>query len=237
MQNKIQPLKHYQHIFFDLDNTLWDYRTNARETFSEILKEMKLNQLLERFEEFLLLFDKYNDQYWQAYRNGMTSKETLRKSRFSDTLRFFGIQDVSIVSQVADLYQQRVSRKANLFPGVHETLGYLKEKYRLYIITNGFAEIQTNKIESSDINKYFIRVFMAEMTGFQKPDKRFFHYALSSVNAKKSESIMVGDDVEADIQGARDAGIDQVFFNPLGKMHDIPTTYEIKSINELRILF
>jgi len=226
-------LKTYKHLFFDLDNTLWDYKSNMRETFSEVVRELNLTRVKERFDEFVTLFDKNNDKYWIEYRKGLISKEYLRRKRFSDTLESIGIRDESIIPPMAELYHQRVSRKNNLFPGVHETLSYLKERYPLYIITNGFVEIQTNKLESSDLSHYFRRIFMAEATGYQKPDKRFFHHALSSVNAKKTESIMVGDDLEADIIGAREAGIDQVFFNPTGIVHEVPATYEIKSITEL----
>jgi putative hydrolase of the HAD superfamily len=234
MLNKLKSLKNYKHIFFDLDNTLWDYKANMKETFFEIIHELNLLQVQENFDEFVNRFEINNDKYWVAYRNGLINKEFLRSKRFSDTLESVGIHDDSIVNRMADLYHQRVSRKANLFPGVHETLAYLKEKYQLYIITNGFVEIQTNKLESSELSIYFNRIFMAEVTGFQKPDKRFFYYALSSVNAKKSESIMVGDDLEADIMGAKKAGIDQVYFNPTGIIHEISTTYEIRSIDELK---
>jgi putative hydrolase of the HAD superfamily len=226
--------KQYKHIFFDLDNTLWDYRTNMRETFAEIVKELNLTRVGENFDVFVKLFDKNNDKYWTAYRQGLISKEYLRRMRFVDTLEAIGVHDHSIIPPMAELYHSRVSRKTNLFPGVRETLAYLKEKYKLYIITNGFVEIQTNKLESSELGHYFERVFMAEVTGFQKPDKRFFYHALSSVNAKKTESIMIGDDPEADITGARQAGIDQVFFNPDGNAHDLDATYEIRTIEELK---
>jgi putative hydrolase of the HAD superfamily len=234
MQKTVRQPKHYRHVFFDLDNTLWDYKSNMRETFSEVVRELNLTRVQERFDEFVTLFDKNNDKYWIEYRKGLISREFLRLKRFSDSLESIGIQDESIIPPMAELYHQRVSRKTNLFPGVRETLTYLKEKFSLYIITNGFVEIQTNKLESSSLSQYFKRIFMAEATGFQKPDKRFFYHALSSVNAKKSESIMVGDDLEADIIGARDAGIDQVFFNPTGIRHEVATTYEIGSIEELK---
>jgi putative hydrolase of the HAD superfamily len=229
-------LKIYKHIFFDLDNTLWDYKSNMRETFSEVVRELNLLQVQERFDEFVTLFDRNNDKYWIEYRKGLISKEYLRRQRFLDSLEAIGVRDVSIIPHMAELYHQRVSRKSNLFPGVRETLTYLKEKYNLYIITNGFVEIQTNKLESSALSQYFKRIFMAEATGFQKPDRRFFYHALSSVNAKKSESMMIGDDLEADIVGAKEAGIDQVFFNPTGAVHEVQITYEIRSIEELRNL-
>lgn len=227
-------MKHYRHIFFDLDNTLWDFRTNMKETFSEIIDELNLQKVRAQFDDFVRLFYTNNEKYWIAYRKGQVKKELLRIKRFADTLESVGVHDEETVQRIAELYHQRISRKPNVFPGVHETLIYLKEKYSLYIITNGFVEIQTNKLESSQLSGYFERVFMAEVTGFQKPDRRFFHHALSSVNAKKSESLMVGDDTEADIRGAKDAGIDQVYFNPLGLEHDLVTTYEIRSIEDLR---
>jgi putative hydrolase of the HAD superfamily len=227
------PLKTYKHIFFDLDNTLWDYRSNARETFDEVIRELKLTRLIDVFEAFVETFEKNNDLYWRSYRKGLISKELLRHKRFSDTLEVFGIYDADLAGNLAEKYLQRVSRKSILFPGVHETLHYLKEKYLLYIITNGFAEIQTNKIESSDLGGYFTRVFMAETSGYQKPDKRFFQYALSSSNARKTESLMVGDDWEADIEGASQAGIDQVFFRPTKKKFGFAPTYEIAAITEL----
>lgn len=205
-----------------------------KETFAEIIDELNLQKVKEQFDDFISLFYANNEKYWIAYRKGKVKKELLRIQRFADTLESIGVHDEGTTLRMAELYHRRISRKPNVFPGVHETLMYLKEKYSLYIITNGFVEIQTNKLESSRLSGYFKRVFMAEVTGFQKPDRRFFHHALSSVNAKKSESLMVGDDTEADIRGAKDAGIDQVYFNPMGLTHDLITTYEIRSIEELR---
>ncbi len=227
-------MKTYKHIFFDLDNTLWDFRANMKETFAEIFQELKLFSLAEKLDEFAGIFESNNEHYWVLYRRGMVSKEELRMNRFADTLAYYGIYEKALVHTVSDLYLNRVTRKKNLFPGVKETLSYLQEKYTLYIISNGFAELQANKIESSEIGHFFARVFVAEMSGFQKPDRRFFHYALSAVNAKKTESIMVGDDPEADIRGAREAGIDQIFFNPYNKSCSIEVTFEIKAIPDLK---
>lgn len=227
-------MKQYKHIFFDLDNTLWDFRSNMKETFAEIFQELKLFSLAEKLNEFASLFEMNNEHYWVLYRKGMVSKEELRLKRFADTLAHYGMYDKAIIHTLSDLYLGRVTRKKNLFHGVKETLSYLQEKYSLYIISNGFAELQANKIESSEIGHFFTRVFVAEMSGFQKPDRRFFYYALSSVNARKTESIMIGDDLEADIRGAKEAGIDQVFFNPYNKICSMEVTYEIKSIPELR---
>ena len=150
------------------------------------------------------------------------------------TFREMGIDDPDLPQITGDLYIQEAPQKANLFPGVHETLKYLGERYKMYILTNGFAEVQLRKINSSNLQTYFTKVFMAEMVGYQKPDRRFFEYAIKSVHAHKNECLMIGDDPEADIRGAYHAGIDQVYFNTGNKPCAIEPTWVIDSIAALR---
>ena len=101
----------------------------------------------------------------------------------------------------------------HLFDGTIEILDYLKTKYNLHIITNGFAEIQENKLNNSYITHYFKSITNSEMAGVKKPNSLIFDYALNLANAKKENSIMIGDCIEADVQGALDAGLDAIFFN------------------------
>ncbi len=150
------------------------------------------------------------------------------------TFREMGIDDPDLPQIIGDLYIQEAPQKAQLFPGVHETLHYLRERYKLYILTNGFAEVQLRKINSGNLQSYFTKVFMAEMVGYQKPDIRFFEYAIKSVHAHKNECLMIGDDPEADIRGACYAGIDQVYFNSGNKPCAIEPTWKIDSIAALR---
>jgi putative hydrolase of the HAD superfamily len=134
---------------------------------------------------------------------------------------------------VGSLYVLTSPTKTNLFPMVYETLDYLKEKYKLYILTNGFSEIQMQKINNCRLDHYFTKLFMAEMVGYQKPDRRFFEYAIKSVHAHKNECLIVGDDPEADIRGGWNAGIDQVLFNTGKKLCAIQPTWEIDSFDRL----
>jgi len=223
----------YKHLFFDLDNTLWDFRSNAHEAFHELFTEMGLFSRIPDFDRFLQVYEYYNEHLWTEYRKGKISKEAMRKERMLSTFRDMGIDDPELAQDIAEAYLHITPRKTNVFPQVHETLEYLAGKYRLYILTNGFSELQLQKISGSGLHPYFSKLFFAEMVGYQKPDRRFFEYAIKSVHAHKAESLMIGDDPEADVQGAAYAGIDQVFFNPGNRPCTIKPTWEIRSFGEL----
>ena len=144
-----------------------------------------------------------------------------------------GVDDPELAQHVADIYLHTTPKKTNVFSGVHETLDYLAGKYKLYILTNGFAELQLQKISNSGLQPYFVKFFFSEIVGYQKPDRRFFEYAVKSVHARKAESLTIGDDPEADIEGAAHARIDQVYFNPANRACSIHPTFEIRSFSEL----
>lgn len=230
----INKLKNYKHLFFDLDNTLWDFRANSKDAFYEVFTRLGLLSRINDFDRFLEVYEMYNEHLWIEYRKGRLKKDHMRSERLVLTFRDFGIEDPDMVRQTNDLYLQTAPKKTNLFPGVHEILEYLLQKYRLYILTNGFAEVQLQKINSCDLNKFFTKIFMAELVGFQKPDRRFFEYAIRSVHAHKNECLIIGDDPEADIRGGVNAGIDQVYFNTGHKMCRQTPTYEINEITELK---
>lgn len=229
-----ENLKTYRHLFFDLDNTLWDFRANARDALYGIFTRMGLFEQIPDFNRFLEVYEKHNEHLWLEYRKGKVRKDHMRTERLTLTFREMGVSDPDIPQVVGDLYMQEAPRKTNLFPAVHETLQYLSARYKLYILTNGFAEIQVQKINSCNLQPYFSKLFMAELIGYQKPDRRFFEHAVKSVHAHKNECLMIGDDPEADIRGAYNAGIDQVYFNPVGKPCAIEPTWVIGTIASLR---
>ena len=229
-------MKTYKHLFFDLDNTLWDFKANAREAFYDVFRQVGLLNVITDFDLFISTYEKYNEHLWTEYRKGKVRKDQMRIDRIALTFNELGIDSPELVQKVGDLYVHTSPTKTGLFPNVHETLAYLTEKYRLYILTNGFAEIQIQKVNNCGLTNYFTKLFMAEMVGYQKPDRRFFEYAIKSVHAHKADCLMVGDDPEADIRGAQNAGIDQVFFNTGKKVCHVQPTWEIASIEELKDL-
>jgi len=226
-------MKQYRNLFFDLDNTLIDFRANAREAFAEISQHQEIKGQMPDIDAFLQIFELVNEELWVEYRKGKINKEELRNTRFVKAFNKIGIENDSLADKVSNLYMKIAPEKTNMFNSTHETLSYLAAKYPLYLITNGFLKTQMIKLNSCGLEKYFKKLFIAELTGFKKPDKRFFEYAISSLHAHKNECLMIGDDQEADIEGAKNAGIDQVFFNPDNKEVKIIPTYEIKNLAEL----
>ncbi|HEY0031375.1 MAG TPA: YjjG family noncanonical pyrimidine nucleotidase [Bacteroidia bacterium] len=228
---------HYETIFFDLDHTLWDFNTNSFEALTELSQKYKLtekgvNSVNTFIEEYLVI----NDRLWVQYRNGLITKEELRYKRFSLALQKYGIADSDLATAIGNDYIAISPYKTNLFPHAIEALEYLSEKYPLHIITNGFEEVQHLKLKNCKLDIYFTEVITSERSGFQKPDARMFEFSLTTTNAKQETSLMIGDSLEADIQGARNSGIRQIYFNPGSAIHSEKVTHEIKNLNELMTL-
>lgn len=224
----------YTTIFFDLDRTLWDFETNSHETISELSEKHKLLEKgVESVSHFITEYLQINEQLWDDYRKGLIDKNTLRYDRFYRTLLKFNIDDKPLSQAIGNDYVDISPLKTGLFPHTKEVLGYLNNKYKLHIITNGFEEVQHVKIKNCGIEKYFDQVITSERAGYKKPDVRIFEYSLETVNANAESSLMIGDSLEADIIGARNAGMHQVFFNPQKETHSEKITYEINSLNEL----
>ena len=205
-------IRKYDHIFFDLDNTLWDFDANAKITMEQTVGELNLDEQIVDFEEFYTYYEKINSALWEAYRRQEIRKPELIKKRFEDTLAHFNIKGVDPVA-MNDLYLDIMPLQTTLMPGVFETLDYLQSRqYRLHIISNGFKKVQTQKVKSSGLSSYFEKMFVSEEVSAPKPDVRIFRYALMNCNASKKKSIMIGDSFETDIVGAMDFGIDQIYF-------------------------
>ena len=171
---------------------------------------------------------------WDLYRKGKVEKSFLSIERYRLTLNDFSIIDNELAENISSEYIRLSPLKTKLIPYTIETLEYLFTKYQLHIITNGFKEVQYLKIERSGLNKYFQHVITSEEAGCNKPNKQIFIYSFGKTSANDYESIMIGDDLEVDIQGAIDAGMDQVFLNLENCIHNKSLNYEIKSLCELR---
>jgi len=230
-------LKTYQHVFFDLDHTLWDYDRNVNESLSELYELHKLQTLgIQTFEVFLASFLHVNFQLWDWYNVGKIDKLNLRKERFPRIFTHAGGDAQTIPLDFEEDFMSRTSSKPHVFPHSKEILTYLKAKYRLHVITNGFDESQAKKLKSSGLDQFFELVVTSETTGFRKPDPRIFQYAMEQLSTGPEHCLMVGDNPLSDILGAQQAEIDQVFFNPEGKTTDLKPTYEISHLQELQDL-
>lgn len=226
--------KKYKHLFFDIDRTLWDYEANAIDTLTDMYHKRKLNSYGISLHEYLKEFYYWNDFYWEQFMAGEVSKETLRDDRFFKTLDALGIKNPELALTLSADYLEISPTKTKLFPKVRETLAWLYKKYHLHIITNGFNEVQFQKLENSGIRHFFDRIITSDSVGYRKPHNKIFEYALTSANARKSESLMIGDNWDIDILGAKEFGIDQVYFNPHRIEHLEKATYEIYLFEELQ---
>jgi len=230
-------LKTYQHIFFDLDHTLWDYDRNVTESLSELYLHYDLLGLgIPTFQNFFDSFHHINYQLWDWYNVGKIDKENLRKERFRMIFEHAGASPDGIPLPFEEDFMHRTSSKSHVFPYTFEILNYLQGKYKLHIITNGFDESQAKKINSAKLGSYFDLIVTSETTGHKKPDARIFHHTVEKLGTRHEHCLMIGDNPNSDIMGAINAGIDQVYFNPEGKQIELQPTYTIAHLRELEAL-
>ena len=206
--------KKYTHIFFDLDNTLWDFKTNSLHALQATFNFFGLNTQAIKFEDFFDVYARHNHQLWKAYRNKQVRKKELTNQRFQLTFNEFGLSGMD-ADAMNSHYLSEMPKQNHLIDGAIDLLDYLKsKKYKLFIITNGFKEVQHKKLVNSGLQRYFDKVFISEEVKAPKPDPVIFEHAIKSGNAKKASSLMIGDDYDVDIKGALNFGIDAVFFSP-----------------------
>lgn len=229
----------YVHLFFDLDHTLWDFEANSRKTLTDIYEEMALQTLgVHDFDQFHQSYLVHNDKLWARYRNGYIKVDELRWKRMWLTLLDFKIGDDKLARKMGERFLELLPSRNLLFPYTIEILEYLQAKgYQLHLITNGFEQTQHSKLKNSGIDKYFSQVITSEGSNSLKPHKEIFDYAMQKARALPANSIMLGDNIEVDIQGAINAGIDQVFVNHNNDNTPVKATYTIRHLQELENIF
>lgn len=230
-------MRAYQHIFFDLDHTLWDYEANAAEALFELYDQHDLGKKgMFSKAELVRTFFEVNDMLWDAYNHHRIQRKDLRERRFPTIFKRLGLPIEKRPKSIETDYIALAPTKSAVFEDAHEVLDYLAGKYELHIITNGFNDIQGTKMASSGISHYFKEIITSETASFRKPDPRIFQLAMDRSGAMSTHSLMIGDNLKADIGGARNFGMDQVFFNPKRFAHTEKVTYEITRLKELKTM-
>jgi len=226
-----------KHIFFDLDRTLWDFEKNSHTTLLQLINDFKLIEKgIDNPDSFIKKYKIHNEKLWELYRKDKIKKEELRGKRFQLALAEYDIDDSDLAEQFGLAYIQQSPLKTTLFAYTHEVLLYLKKKYSLHIITNGFEEVQHIKLASSDLTQYFDVIVTSEQVGVKKPNAKIFEFALEQTKAKPDESIMIGDDFPVDVLGAEQIGMQGVYFNPNKLAHKHAVVHEIFCLSELMAL-
>lgn len=228
----------YKSLFFDFDDTLWDIHVNGRVAMSETFEKYKLGNHFESFDAFYDIYMHYNLLLWDKYRQGTLKKADLILQRFTLPLQKGGINDDAFALKMNDDFLEATTTKTKLIPYAKEILDYLSSFYRLFIISNGFSEVQYKKLNNSELTGYFEKIILSEEVQANKPNPIIFDYALQSTNSRRNESIMIGDSWEADIVGAKNSRIDQVFFNRAQKSGlEFQPTFTINHLKELENIF
>ena len=229
----------YKHLFFDLDHTLWDFDLNAKETLTEIYALFELHKkIIAHFDDFYKTYLYHNEILWDRYHNGLISSDELKWKRMWRTLLDFKIGDEPLAKELSAGFLEILPTKKNLFPYTLEILEYLRQKkYILHLITNGFEKTQWSKLKNSGLGPYFTHVITSEASNSLKPKKEIFEYAIKKANGSLAECIMIGDSLEADIQGAINAGMDSVFVNHINAATDLNPTYTVYHLKELEHIF
>ena len=214
-------------VFFDLDHTLWDFDKNSALTFEKIFRKHNVDIALN---DFLQVYEPINLKFWKLYREERIDKASLRYGRLKNSFDEISVTvSDELINLLSDDYITYLSDNNHLFDGTFEVLNYLKPKYNLHIITNGFQEVQNGKLKNSNIEMYFKTVTNSEMVGVKKPNPKIFKHALNLANSQPETSIMIGDNFEADILGAINLGIDAIYFN----IHGTEIDNDIKQISNL----
>ncbi len=200
-----------EHIFFDLDHTLWDFDRNSALAFDMIFKKYQIEIPID---QFLIAYRPINMEYWKLYREEKVTKQQLRRKRLIDTFKVLGADfPINVIDLVSEDYINFLPLNSYLIEGANDVLEYLLPKYELHIITNGFREVQNIKLINANIKHYFNTITNSEDVGVKKPNPIIFEHAIRTANADVDKSIMIGDNYEADILGATSLGIRSICFN------------------------
>lgn len=225
----------YRNIFFDLDDTLYDFSAASRESFMEAYELLGYNRYFRSFEQFMQIYEPRNLELWEAYGRGEIDKEELNRIRYSYPLECVGVHDAELANRFCREVLGRIPTKNRLIPGAVELLEYLRPTYRLFILSNGFKELQAHKMRTTGIDGYFSKIVLSDDIGINKPRPELFRYALECTGSQLANSIMVGDMFDTDIVGAAGIGMDQIFLNRKG-LTSLPfkPTYEVHSLGEIK---
>ena len=228
-------MQHYKNLFIDLDDTIYDFSGASRESFRETYDLLHYERYFDSFEHYLSLYEPYNLDLWRIYGEGKITKEELNRRRYSHPLECVGVNDQQLADTFCREALGRIPTKGPLMPGAMEILEYLRPKYNMYILSNGFKELQSRKMRTAGIDGYFDALILSEDIGVNKPNRELYEYALAKTGSKLSESLMIGDMFDTDIVGAANIGMEQMYYNPKEKKgHAFTPTYEVTHLLQIK---
>ena len=230
-------MKRYTDLFIDFDDTLYDTHGNAVIALRELFEVLRLDQYFAKPETFYDEYWRTNIDLWTRYSRGEITRDYLIVERFRRPLSFGkGLEPTEdYCLKASDLFLDFCSSKPGLVEGARELVDDLKEKgYRMHICSNGFHEVQYKKLRACGLYDSFDTIILSEDAGANKPSAQFFDYALRVSGAIKESTLMIGDNFQTDILGAKQAGFDTAYFNRFPEYPaPEPVTFEVTKLREL----
>ena len=227
----------YKDLFIDFDDTLYDTYGNAVIALRETFEAFRLDRF---FADPRVFYDTYwtaNIDLWTRYSKGEITRPYLIVERFRRPLsKGEGLEVTEqLCLEMSDRFLDFCSSKPGVVDGAHELMDYLKQKgYRMHMCSNGFHEVQYKKLAACGLKDYFDTIILSEDAGANKPSPQYFDYALKTSGASRETTLMIGDNLQTDILGAMQAGLDAAFFNRFPEYPaEEPVDYEVKSLSEL----
>ncbi|MBO5961022.1 MAG: YjjG family noncanonical pyrimidine nucleotidase [Paludibacteraceae bacterium] len=227
-------LKTYSAVFIDWDDTLWDFHATAYIAMEKAYDTYDLQRYFHSFQHFYNLYEGRNRELWAEYAQGNITKDNLQRERFQYPFRMVNQEDDDLAGQVGNDFLELTIQQNKLITGAKELMAYLAQKYPIIVLSNGFKEVQYRKIATSGLQEYITHVVLSEEVGVQKPNKLIFEYALKLINKKASEVMMIGDNMETDIMGAAEMGMDTIYLSKnMTSTTDYPT-YTVQTLREIQ---
>ncbi len=230
----------YKDLFIDFDDTLYDTYNNANVALKETFGLFHLELYFPDPQTFYDAYWTTNIDLWRQYSKGEITRDYLIVERFRRPLSSSSKLEVTeqLCLDMSDVFLDCCSSKSGVVEGAHELMDYLRGKgYRMHICSNGFHEIQYKKLEASGLRDYFDNIILSEDAGANKPSPIYFDYAFKVSGACREDTLMIGDNIQNDIQGALNAGIDALLFNRWGidvTESAITPTYVVKTLEEIK---
>ena len=239
-------MKQYKAVFIDWDDTIGDFLGAAKLALQDMYEKYNLSEYFASFEEFFLLYKPHNIELWDKYGKDLVTKEYLSFDRFFFPLmhgskvkgekgKVKGENLCVLAEQLSEDFLNMTTARFSLLEGAEELVRYLAAKYPLTVVTNGFVEVQYEKFDKSGLRDCFAHVVLSEEVGCQKPNPRIFEEALRMNGLQAEDVVMIGDSWNSDIQGAINAGIDQIWIrkskDPLPEGQT--ATYLVQSLSEV----
>lgn len=219
-----------EYVLIDLDGTLLDFNNGERNAFKETINHFSNYELKEEdYKNFSLI----NDFYFNEYSSGKMLRKEFHYHRFEEIFKYLNLD--CPIEEANKFYIESLKYQAILFDDVIPFLDYLKNKYKLFVASNGMNEVQIKRLELAHILNYFDNIYVSEKIGFNKPDIRFFEYIIDDIkDYDKSKYIIIGDRLDSDIKGGIDFGIDTVFLDRNSKFKGSNSKYNITKLEEIK---